>query len=415
MKWYNRFDWVLFFSWLVLAIIGLVAIYSATQGPMHRDTAIAGNFDRQVLHLGIGIIIIILMQFLTPQTYMQLSWPGYVLCLVIALLTVFFGVEVGGERNWLNVFGFRLQISEFMKLATVMVIASFLASQRHYSVEDFKTLSIFLILIILPVGFITLHGDTGTSLVYIGIIPFLLFWAGLSFGLSLIMVMPVVLAYLTVVNIVAAGIVAVVMCGMVFLVDRRPLVTASAVLIGIAVIIGVQVALTEVLQPHQRARVEAFTNPAVDPQGAGWNVIQAKTAISSGGLYGKGFMQGTQTQLRFLPEQQTDFIFCVISEEFGLAGAGTTLLFFLILLSRLVYIAGTHKHAFARITIIGVASIFLVHIIVNLGMATALLPVIGIPLPLISYGGSSFLSFSIMIGLCLNLHFYERNFSIYDS
>ena len=415
MKWYNRFDWVLFLSWLVLSIIGLVAIYSATQGPMHRDTAIAGNFDRQVLHLGIGIIIILVMQFLTPQTYMQLSWPGYVLCLIIALLTVFFGIEVGGERNWLNIFGFRLQISEFMKLATVMAIASFLSAQRQYSVEDFKTLAVFLIIIIIPVGFITLHGDTGTSLVYIGIIPFLLFWAGLSFGLSLLMVMPAVLAYLTVVNIVAAAIVAVLMCGMIFLVDRRPALTVSGVLLGIAVIIGVQVALTEVLQPHQRARVEAFTNPAIDPQGAGWNVIQAKTAISSGGLYGKGFMQGTQTQLRFLPEQQTDFIFCVISEEFGLVGAGTTLFFFLILLSRLVYIAGTHKHAFARITIIGIASIFLVHIIVNLGMATALLPVIGIPLPLISYGGSSFLSFSIMIGLCLNLRFYERSFSIYDS
>lgn len=415
MKWYNRFDWVLFLSWLALSIIGLVAIYSATQGPMHRDTAIAGNFDRQVLHLGIGIIIILVMQFLTPQTYMQLSWPGYVLCLIVALLTVFFGIEVGGERNWLNIFGFRLQISEFMKLATVMAIASFLSAQRHYSVEDFKTLAIFLIIIIIPVGFITLHGDTGTSLVYIGIIPFLLFWAGLSFGLSLLMVMPAVLAYLTVVNIVAAAIVAILMCGMIFLVDRRPALTVSGVLLGIAVIIGVQVALTEVLQPHQRARVEAFTNPAIDPQGAGWNVIQAKTAISSGGLYGKGFMQGTQTQLRFLPEQQTDFIFCVISEEFGLVGAGTTLFFFLILLSRLVYIAGTHKHAFARLTIIGIAAIFLVHIIVNLGMATALLPVIGIPLPLISYGGSSFLSFSIMIGLCLNLRFYERSFSIYDS
>ncbi|MCC5934216.1 MAG: rod shape-determining protein RodA [Candidatus Cyclonatronum sp.] len=415
MKWYNRFDWVLLISWLVLSIIGLVAIYSATQGPMHQGTAISGNFDRQVLHLGIGLIIIVLMQFLTPQTFMQLSWPGYVLCLIIALLTVFFGIEVGGERNWLNIFGFRLQISEFMKLATVMAIASFLSSQRQYSMEDFKTLFIFLLLIALPVFLITLHGDTGTSLVYIGIIPFLLFWAGLSFGLSLMLVMPAVLAYLTVINIVAAGVVAAVLCGVVFLVDRRPLVSVSAVLLAIAIIIGVQVALTEVLQPHQRARVEAFTNPAVDPHGAGWNVIQAKTAISSGGLYGKGFMQGTQTQLRFLPEQQTDFIFCVISEEFGLVGAGTTLLFFLVLLSRLVYIAGTHKHAYARLTIIGVASVFLVHIIVNLGMATALLPVIGIPLPLISYGGSSFLSFSIMIGLCLNLHFYERNFSIYAS
>ncbi len=415
MAWYSRFDWLTLFCWFVLSLIGLVAIYSATQGPQHQDTFIAGNFSRQILHVALGLAIIIIMQFIAPRTFIQLAWPLYALCIIIAILTVFYGVEVGGERNWLNIFGFRLQISEFMKLATLLVIASYLTNQRRTGDGMLRHALIIIALIALPVGLITLHGDTGTSLVYLALIPFILFWAGLSYGMSLILVMPAVVAYLTIVNIYAAAASVVFFTGVIFLLEKRPVITLSGLLIGILVVIGVQVALTEVLQPHQRARVEAFTNPAIDPQGAGWNVIQAKTAISSGGLYGKGFMQGTQTQLRFLPEQQTDFIFCVISEEFGLVGGGIVLLLFLILLSRLVFHAGTHKHPFARFCLIGVACLFMIHIIVNLGMATALLPVIGIPLPLISYGGSSFLSFSIMIGLCLNFYFYERDFSIYAS
>ncbi len=413
MAWYTRYDWLTLLTWLALSLIGLVAIYSATQGPQHQDSYIAGNFNRQVLHVALGLAIIIIMQFIAPRTYIQLAWPVYGLCILIAILTVFYGIEVGGERNWLNVFGFRLQISEFMKLATLLVIASYLTNQRRSGSGIFRHTIIILLLIGLPVGLITLHGDTGTSLVYIALIPFILFWAGLSYGWSFILVMPAIIAYLTVVNLYAAIVAAAICTGVVFLLEKRPAITLTSLLIGVMVIIGVQVALTEVLQPHQRARVEAFTNPAIDPQGAGWNVIQAKTAISSGGLYGKGFMQGTQTQLRFLPEQQTDFIFCVISEEFGLVGAGILLLLFLTMLMRLLHNAGSHKHPFARFCMLGVACLFLVHIIVNLGMATALLPVIGIPLPLISYGGSSFLSFSIMIGICLNFHFYERDFSIY--
>ena len=415
MKWYTRFDWTLFLSWLLLSLIGLVAIYSATQGPQHQDTFIAGNFFRQVIHLGAGLVVIIVMQFISPRTYVQLTWLLYGLCLFIALLTVFFGIEVGGEKNWLNVFGFRLQISEFMKIATIMALASYLSNQRNLSAQDFKTVAVIGFIIALPVAFITLHGDTGTSLVYIALIPFILFWAGLSYGVSLLMVAPAIFAYLTVVNIYAAAASVVIITFAIFMLEKRPGLTLVGFVVGVVMVIGVNMALTDVLQPHQRARVEAFVNPQVDPQGAGWNVIQAKTAISSGGLYGKGFMQGTQTQLRFLPEQQTDFIYCVISEEFGFVGAGVVLLLFLVMLSRLLFIAATHKHPYARILMIGVASVFLIHVMVNLGMATALLPVIGIPLPLISYGGSSFLSFSIMIGLCLNFYFYERDFSIYAS
>lgn len=415
MSWYTRFDWITFLSWLLLSLIGLVAIYSATQGPLHQGTPIEGNFHRQILHLALGLGIIIGMMLLAPRFFIQLSYLLYGLCLIIAVLTIFFGIEVGGERNWLNVLGFRLQISEFMKVATILALASYLTTRRNVSARDYKTVATILVMIGLPVFTIFMHGDTGTMLVYLGLVPFVLFWSGLPYGVSLMLVAPAVVAYLTIMNLYAAAASIVLLTGGIFILEKRPGLTVAGFMLMLLMGVAVHFALSEVLEPHQRARVESFTNPSIDPHGAGWNVIQAKTAIASGGLYGKGFMEGTQTQLRFLPEQQTDFIFCVISEEFGLWGALTVLTLFMILLLRLLSNARHHKHPFAQFCLVGAASLFMVHIVVNLGMAMALLPVIGIPLPLISYGGSSFLNFSIMIGLCLNFHFYERDFSIYAS
>jgi len=410
----STFDYILFISWLVLGLIGLIAIYSATQGEMHIDTHLAGNFSRQVIHLLLGLAIILLMLFTTPQTYLNFTWILYGLTLIIAILTIFFGVEISGERNWLNIFGFRLQISEFMKTAVVLAIAAYLNTNRKAHAGELSTIAIIVTILMLPVAFITVMGDTGTSLVYVFLIPFMLFWAGLRFGYTVIMVAPGLLAYFSVVNWVVAIVLAVFIPILVFILEKKPLLTLFAFVISLMVVIGIQVALLEVLQPHQRARVEAFVNPAADPQGSGWNVIQAKTAIGSGGLYGKGFMQGTQTQLRFLPEQQTDFIFCVISEEFGFIGAGFVLFLYLILISRMLFVARTHKHPFAQTVGYGFATIFLVHIIINLGSAMALLPIIGVPLPLLSYGGSSFLNFSIMVGILMNFQMHERDFSIYS-
>jgi rod shape determining protein RodA len=206
---------------------------------------------------------------------------------------------------------------------------------------------------------------------------------------------------------------AIILTLIIFIIQRRTGLTLASFVTGILIVIGVQVALSQILQPHQRARIEAFTNPSFDPQGAGWNVIQAKTAIGSGGLYGKGFMEGTQTQLRFLPEQWTDFIFCVIGEEFGFFGASLVVLLLLLLTLRLVVMAGNHKHPFAQLVMVGVTTVFFTHFFINVGSATALLPVIGVPLPFISYGGSALLSNTIMLGICLNLDFYKRQFSIY--
>src|SRR5690606_24685134 len=152
---------------------------------------------------------------------------------------------------------------------------------------------------------------------------------------------------------------------------------------------------------------------AQDPQGAGWNIMQATTAIGSGGLTGKGFMEGTQTQLRFLPEQWTDFIFCVVGEEFGFVGAGLIMTLYLLLFLMLIHMAGSHKHPFAQLVMVSVAAVFFIHFGINIASATAIMPVIGLPLPFVSYGGSAFLTNSILLGICLNMDLYKRSFSIY--
>jgi rod shape determining protein RodA len=168
---------------------------------------------------------------------------------------------------------------------------------------------------------------------------------------------------------------------------------------------------TSVLKPHQLKRIQTFLDPMTDPQGAGYNVLQAKVAIGSGGLFGKGFLQGSQTQLRFIPAQWTDFIFCVISEEFGFFGAGLVILAYMMLVFRLIIIADKLKNRFAMLVIVGMVSVFLGHILVNIGMTLGLVPVIGIPLPFLSYGGSSLFANLCAIGIALNFYRNRRDIS----
>ncbi|MCG8374200.1 MAG: rod shape-determining protein RodA, partial [Balneolales bacterium] len=257
------------------------------------------------------------------------------------------------------------------------------------------------------------QNDFGTAIIFLALIPVMLFWSGLPYGVSLFIISPAIILYATVLSW-QIGVAAIILLTItIFIIQKRVWLTVASLFTGIFTVLGVQLALTEVLQPHQIARITAFTNPTYDPTGAGWNVIQAKTAIGSGGLTGKGFLEGTQTQLRFLPEQWTDFVFCVIGEEFGFLGAGLVIVLFIFLFTRLLSIAGNHKHPFAQLVTVSVTSVLFVHFFINVGSATALLPVIGIPLPFISYGGSAYLTNTLMLAICLNMDFHKREFSIY--
>jgi rod shape determining protein RodA len=412
----KEFSWSVVFIWAGLTTIGLFAIYSATQGPVSQylPDYIQNNFSRQLTWVALSLVILIAIQFTSPRTFQGVAYLFYGLCLILAIVTIFVGIEVGGGRRWLSIFGLRLQISEFMKLATVLAVANYLTHKRDMNVGNLKTALTTVALILIPALVVLLQNDTGTALVMIALIPVVLFWSGLPYGLSLLIISPAIIGYFSVINVMLGAASALILVIAIFLLQKQTWLTVSSLVLGIVVVIGTEVALQNVLLPHQRARVEAFVNPTLDPQGAGWNVLQAKTAIGSGGFYGKGFMEGTQTQLRFLPEQWTDFIYCVIGEEFGFLGSGLVLILYAALFLRLLYMAGAHKHPFAQLVIVGVTFLYFTHFIVNIGSATAVLPIMGVPLPFVSYGGSAFLANSIMLAICLNLFLYKRSFSIYS-
>jgi rod shape determining protein RodA len=409
------FSWSVLLLWAMIATIGLIAIYSATLGPVSQflPTYIQDNFSRQLMWISISLVGLISIQFISPRTFQGLSYIVYGLCLVLAVITLFVGVEVSGSRSWLSIFGFRLQVSEFMKLATILAVASYLTHRRDMSVGNLKTALTTVMMIIVPVIVILLQNDTGTAIILVTLIPVVLFWSGLPYGISLLIVSPAIIGYFTVIGLPYGIISAVLLTIAIFFLQRTRWLNISALVLGIVVVIGTEVGLQQILQPHQRARIEAFVNPSLDPQGAGWNVLQAKTAIGSGGFSGKGFMEGTQTQLRFLPEQWTDFVYCVVGEEFGFMGSSLLLILYGLLFLKLLSMAGAHKHPFAQLVMVCVTFIYFAHFLVNIGSATAMLPIMGVPLPFVSYGGSAFLANTIMLAICLNMDMNKRSFSIY--
>jgi rod shape determining protein RodA len=408
-------NWSIIGAWLTLAIIGLVAIYSATKGPVSQflPDYIQNNFIKQLFFVALSVVLLLLFQFFTPRSYMQLSYLFYGLGLILMISTMIFGVEINGAKSWIRIGGFNIQASELMKIATILATAQYLTSRRDITTENIRYAFVAVLMILVPTIFIFLQNDTGTAIVFLALIPVMLFWSGLPYGVSIYIVSPALILYLTVFDWKFGALATVLITALIFIVQKRVWLTVTSFVTGIVTVVGANLALTDILQPHQVARITAFTNPSFDPTGAGWNVIQAKTAIGSGGLLGKGFLEGTQTQLKFLPAQWTDFISCVIGEEFGFVGLGLLIVTFLFLFLRLLKLAGNHKHPFAQLVTVSVTSVFFIHFVINIGSATALLPVIGIPLPFVSYGGSAFLTNTLMLAICLNMDFHKRDFSIY--
>jgi rod shape determining protein RodA len=415
MDWTKNFEWLAVSIWSVLTVIGLFAIYSATQGPGSEflPLGIQNNFFKQVVFVAISVILMIIIQFSQPRFFQSFAYAFYVVCLILIIMTLFIGVEINGATSWIRIAGVNFQMSELTKLATILAVSAFLSKQRDVLGERLVPALVVVILILVPTFIIFLQNDTGTALVLLGLIPIMLFWSGIPYGIALLMVSPVIIGYFSIIAWYWGLITAVIFVILIYIVQKRTWLTITSAVVGSGLVASVQILLYRILLPHQRARIEVFTNPESDPLGAGWNVLQAKTAIGSGGISGKGFLEGTQTQLRFIPEQWTDFIFTVIGEEFGFIGSAIVVILFCILLLRLLNIAGLHKHPFAQMVTVGVVGIYLIHILINMGSAMGLLPVIGIPLPFISYGGSSFIVNTLMLAITLNLWHHHRELSIY--
>ena len=401
-------DLPILFMYLALLFIGWTTIYaseldvSANVKPW--DLSISSG--RQLLFIGTSSVLIILIMATDYKFYDVFSYfiYGAVLLVLVAVLGI--GKTVAGSKSWLGVGTFGVQPSEFAKFATSLALAKYLSNPlvRLDRWPDLKWAAGF---IAIPAILILLQNDTGSTLVFSAfIIP--LFREGLpswipSLGLGVVFLFVLTLIVPQAWLLVGIGVFAI---GFFVLIDKTlsNIIALFAIAMVVAgVVIGANYFINDVLQPHQQNRIKVLVNPNIDPLGVGWNVTQSKNAIGSGGFYGKGYLQGTQTKFDFVPEQSTDFIFCTIGEEFGWLGSLVISGLFLGMLWRLLYLADRQKMKFSRVYGYCVAAILFFHFTINIGMTIGLLPIIGIPLPFISYGGSSLWSFTILLFIFLKL------------
>jgi rod shape determining protein RodA len=334
------------------------------------------------------------------------SFGIYGITLLMLVAVLFFGKYVNGSRSWFEIGSFRLQPAEFAKFATALALAkvmerpTFDLSKRNYQAIAFGVL-------LVPIALILLQPDTGTAMVYFSLL-IMFYREGLPqwyYALGLGSVGITLLALGVDNNLYLAAIIVLVVGGLIYLGKRswQRILAFSLIGIGlIAYIYSIDFVVSK-LPPHQQNRIMVLFNPDIDPLGVGWNVTQSKIAIGSGGFFGKGYLEGTQTKFDFVPEQDTDFIFCTLGEEFGWMGSFVVISLFAGLLYRLVIMAERQKTRFSRIYGYGVVSILLFHFMVNIAMTIGLFPVVGIPLPFFSYGGSSLWSFTVLLFIFIKL------------
>lgn len=415
--WYRKLDYTLLLTWLALTAIGLVAIYSTTHGGSTEFLleSVQQNFSRQLMWAVVCAVGVAIALMMPVRFFQRIAYPTYAVTALLCGAAILIGREVNGAKSWIDFGPVALQVSELAKVGTVLAVAKLLASQRPSEENNVRYALAAVALIVLPAVLVLMQNDMGTALVFFGLVPVMLFWSGLPISTVLLMVSPAVAGYFAIVYMPAAIVFAILFTvGMYWKTRERHMAVLSGLFTG-GVAAAISFALTKVFQPYQVERIMSFTNPEAEQyrQGVGFHLVQSKAAIGSGGLWGKGFMEGTQTQGAYIPEQSTDFVFSVIGEEFGFIGALVVLVLFATLLIRLIWMGTEVKHPFGAMVAAGAVGIFLIHIFINIGMVTGLLPVIGIPLPFISYGGSALLANTAMLAIVLNLHMRRGDFSIY--
>jgi rod shape determining protein RodA len=397
------FDFRAFLICLVLVIIGLVSIYSAT-----FDINNASNFYRQALWAGIGFIIMVVTSFIPLRTLQRLSISFYFIVLAILVIILVIGSTVKGSKSWFGIGGLGGQPSEFAKITTVLAFASYL-SRTDVSISRVKHLSISLCIFAAPMFLILAEPDLGTTIVFFAALLPLLYWAGASNFILIAILVPILAAFGALLGTTQFLIAVAIGAVLLFIFRENRFTVAVAFGITLAIGLSVQV-IYERMHVYQQKRISVFLNPEADPLGAGYNVVQSKIAIGSGGFFGKGFLKGTQTQLNYIPEQWTDFIFCVTGEEFGFLGASIVLGLFAALLLHALRVASISKNRFGSLAAIGIMGIFGTHIIMNTGMSMGLMPVVGLPLPFLSYGGSALVANMMMIGLLMNFYANRKEY-----
>ena len=454
-------DWITILIYLTLVFMGWFNIYAATFDETHESIFdFSKAYGKQLVWIiaAFGLAFVILL--LDSKFFTAFSMVIYGITIMLLICVLLFGKEVHGSRSWFELGGIRLQPAEFAKFATSLALA-YVMSRHNFNFSQWKNMLLILIVLALPAGLIKLQNDTGSAMVY-GAFILVLFREGLH-GSSLLMIFMAMTLFflsllspeLTVLLFIIAGtaiafyyyhhrfkdlfwaLLLIATCFLLFYVINLGLegtfsmyvllLMAYAVcsLMGMFIIyykkwkrsvavvllvswlcIGFSASVDYVydhLKPHQKERIDNYLGIADDPSGSSYNVLQSKIAIGSGGLLGKGYLQGTQTRLSFVPEQSTDFIFCTVGEEWGFVGSSLVIFLFTFLMLRMIHLAERQRSPFSRIYGYGVVSLLFFHTAVNIGMTIGLIPVVGIPLPFFSYGGSSLWSFTILIFIFLRL------------
>jgi rod shape determining protein RodA len=404
----QKIDWVAVGLYIAIVFFGWLNIFAVTYDETQSIFDLGLNSGRQLMFIITSGVLISAIMIIDRQFYETFAYIIYGAILFLLLLVPIIGKEVGGNKAWLGIGSFGVQPSEFAKFATALVIAKYIGS-IGFKMDNLRNQVILFILMGAPIVLILLQKDYGTAMVFLvfmlifyreGMSPFLLL---VGLGVSVIFILTLLVSN----NWILFGTLGAIWALAMYMNRRKKLkrliiITAGALILAFT-ITSVEFIFTNLLEEHHQKRVMSMLNPDADPLGYGWNVTQSKIAIGSGGFFGKGFLEGTQTKFDFVPEQSTDFIFCTIGEEHGWIGSLLVVTLFMALLLRIVFLAERQKNRFARVYGYSVACIFFFHFAVNIGMTIGLFPVIGIPLPFFSYGGSSLWGFTILLFIFLKL------------
>lgn len=404
---YGKIDWVTVWLYIILVLMGWVSIYSAVYDESHSSILdVSQRYGKQMIWIIAAGVIAFVIMLTDAKVFNAFAYIIYGLSMVSLLAVLLIGTEISGSRSWFQLGSVAIQPSEFAKFATCLALARYLSAYA----TDFNRLQTKLVsgmIIFFPAALILMQNDTGSAVVYIAFV-LVLFREGLS-GYFLISGVYVVILFI-ISLLVEQFYVILALTGLAVLIyyynkklRRRWWIIIIVWLASIGVLFTVDYVFDNVLEEHQRTRINVLLGKELDPKGAGYNVNQSKIAIGSGGLLGKGFLQGTQTKYNFVPEQSTDFIYCTVGEEWGFAGSAVVIVLFVFLLARLVRMAERQRSDFSRIYGYGVVSLLFFHFMVNIGMTIGLVPVIGIPLPFFSYGGSSLWAFTILLFIFIKL------------
>ena len=407
---FKNLDPVMVSLYLVLVLMGWLNIYASVYNEEHQSIVdFSQKYGKQLMWIGTSVLLAIIILIIDGNFYSAFSYPVYGISMVSLVLVLFLGKEISGSKSWFRFGDFGIQPAEFAKFATNMALAKYL-SNINIKMTDVRTKVFSAAIIILPILLIIVENETGCALVFAAFI-LVLYREGLSGNILLLGTAAAVLFVLALLvnKLILVGIIAAVAVLLYLAVQRNrqnTIIIFGSLLFAASTIYSVDYAFNH-LEPHQKKRINVFLGKETDVKKAGYNVNQSLIAIGSGGLSGKGYLQGTQTKYDFVPEQSTDFIFCTVGEEWGFLGTFVVLALFVVLLLRILFIAERQRSPYSRIYGYGVASILFFHILVNIGMTIGLAPVIGIPLPFFSYGGSSLWSFTVLLFIFIKLDAYR--------